>query len=489
MKRLDFLLPDFVRVSWNGDPIRTVWEPRIQRVRKAWMEIEWLSILSGVRRCCVAIASPQHFLEQAARWTENGLSSLPMEMQGLSNATYTSTRINPEFGKPFVFRIVVGKTEDVALFKKAYEAGDENQIGTLLGYPRCCQDFFRNIWVEQGMIDTTWPMAQATAGPGGSCEEIEVYGPAEANILWRWMGIRAVPHLPCSFACQPTVDLGKTLMAVGRESGFRDEMAWLSEMLSWSVEWSAYRGIAQIKTPILTVSTRTDATSIKYRVIRQGQPYFERDTYGESGLAHHLNNECSAVPSQEAVASWESCNHGAESPPGWYASDNGFRTELEMDQAHRPIVELAMRILSDETQTLLDLGCGNGALLKKILMVKPKVIPYGIDADPERIEHARILITGFADHFITGDIFEAEQICTHQQKYDIALLMPGRLLEVRAKRAERLRDFLRKGCKYLLVYAYGDWLTRYNNLQGLAPRAGLRLLSLDEDAPAGLARV
>ena len=34
---------------------------------------------------------------------------------------------------------------------------------------------------------------------------IDVTGPPEANILWRWMGARAVPHLPCRFNCTDTV--------------------------------------------------------------------------------------------------------------------------------------------------------------------------------------------------------------------------------------------------------------------------------------------
>ena len=45
-------------------------------------------------------------------------------------------------------------------------------------------------------------------------------------------------------------------------------MDWLLELLNWSVEWSALHGIAEIKTPILKVSTRTDATPHKYTVRR-----------------------------------------------------------------------------------------------------------------------------------------------------------------------------------------------------------------------------
>ena len=90
-------------------------------------------------------------------------------------------------------------------------------------------------------------------------------GPPEANILWRWMGARAVPHLPCRFDCEPTVALAQQCLAVGRAAGFDTEMDWLLEILRWPVEWSALHGIAEIRTPVLKVSTRTDATATEVR--------------------------------------------------------------------------------------------------------------------------------------------------------------------------------------------------------------------------------
>ena len=50
-------------------------------------------------------------------------------------------------------------------------------------------------------------------------------------------------------------------------------MDWLLEILSWPIEWSALHGIAEIKTPVLKASTRTDAAPCKYTVRRQGDNY------------------------------------------------------------------------------------------------------------------------------------------------------------------------------------------------------------------------
>jgi hypothetical protein len=127
--------------------------------------------------------------------------------------------------------------------------------------------------VDQRRIDTTWPMASATAAPIDGGPIVEVAGPPEANILWRWMGVRAVPHLPCRFDCPQTAALGRSLVAVGRTGGYGEEMDWLLEILSWPVEWSALHEIAEIKTPVLKLVARTDPTPSKHIVRRLGQTY------------------------------------------------------------------------------------------------------------------------------------------------------------------------------------------------------------------------
>ena len=47
-------------------------------------------------------------------------------------------------------------------------------------------------------------------------------------------------------------------------------MDWLEEILSWPASWSALHGIAEVKTPVLKASTRTDATAHEFIVRRHG---------------------------------------------------------------------------------------------------------------------------------------------------------------------------------------------------------------------------
>ena len=67
--------------------------------------------------------------------------------------------------------------------------------------------------------------------------------------------------------------------------------------------------------------------------------------------------------------------------------------------------------------------------------------------------------------------------------------MPGRLLEAAPDRAARLKAQLQAQCDLVLIYAYGDWLTRYGTLSGLAAAAGLEVFDADDGMAAGFARV
>jgi hypothetical protein len=263
---LDFRLPDFTRISWTTERAREVWEPRIRRITESWLEIEWRAVAAGLRSCAVRPLSSAQLVSEAARWAEAGLSSLPLALEGISPSGYSAVAEPVSPDRPFRIRTVVGSLPDLVAFKRAWDDLDQETIGSLLGYPPCCREFFHEVWVERGMVDPTWPMAAADLRDEPHARAIELEGPPQANILWRWMGVRAVPHLPCSCNCAPTIELADGMLELGRESGFSEEVGWITEILSWPLEWSALHGIAEVRTPVLKVSTMTDSTPHKYVV-------------------------------------------------------------------------------------------------------------------------------------------------------------------------------------------------------------------------------
>ena len=394
----------------------------------------------------------------------------------------------PRVGEPFEYRVTVGALDDVAALKAAMDAGDDGTMGTLLGFPRCCIDFFRRTWVRDACVDTTWAMALATAPADASGRRVDIADttPFQANILWRWMGVRAVPHLPCSFSCAASVQFADTLLALGRQLGVAAEMGWIEEILSWPASWSALHGIAQIKTPILKTSTRTDATGHEFLVIRDGRGMPQEAARGLS-FPFKPPEKPALTHSMAFVRGLEQPIATSTSLPDWYASDNGFSTRAAMDEAHRPIVQFAVGTLA-ETGSVLDLGCGNGALLRKIHEARPDVIPFGLDTEASKLDHARQLQPGFSSHFMQGNMFQGVPLDA-DTLYSLILLMPGRLLEVDDTSAARLRSWLQGHFEHLLVYAYGEWLTRHGGLAGLAEKAGLKLISAHPGGTTGLARI
>jgi SAM-dependent methyltransferase len=173
--------------------------------------------------------------------------------------------------------------------------------------------------------------------------------------------------------------------------------------------------------------------------------------------------------------------------PDWYATDNGFRKVAEMEAAHRPILELASAVVGRTGGNVIDLGCGNGALLLALHALRPTVIPHGVEIDPVRVEHARALHPEYADNFRVLDIFDDSALDGPEDGYALALLMPGRLIEADTDRRARFTNILHKRCAKLVVYGYGDWLDRRGAVASLAQRVGLSVIQI---SPAvGLTRI
>jgi hypothetical protein len=484
MERLDFELPEFTRLSWVSDAARNSWEPRLRRIVEAWAHVQGLSVAAGVRRCAL-IAVPLHsFADEVNKWGQHGLGAVPFGMNAPPVRSYFPLSSETQ-DEGFDLLVLVGKDADIAEFVGLSNANDLTGRQALLGAPPCCARFAQEIR-GMGHRDTSW-FGSASVIPSLNGErEIEVAGPPETNIFWQRVEICAVPHAPCRVDCEASVKLGDELLTLGREAGFKEEMEWLREVLSWPVEWSALHGIAEIKTPLLKISTQTDATPVKYVIKRQGTMY-------PSEMARGLNFPYHVKPSPRLTGS-QGFLSGIDNPiqalpqsERWYALDNGFDTREIMDAGHQPIVQLARRTLAGKGGRVLDLGCGNGALLKKICESGAAgVIPFGIEVDPVKIEHARLLLPHFASHFKIGDMF-GDQPWADDSHYRLVILMPGKLLEVNAEQAEKLRARLRHRCDQVLLYAYGDWLTRYGDLSGLCRMAGFEIPPTDPHSWVALA--
>lgn len=422
-------VPEWTRRIWTAPEARDVWRPRISAVSRAFQEAEWRSVIEGARPAALLSVQPEDLSRATRRAQAHGLAIVPLTRTGTAGSYSASPR--PVEDGPWHYRAALTRPELTSSWWGAWERSDNDAIGELLGYPHCCRTFFRRVWVDRGWCDTTWAMVEETEGT------VEVECDHRNNILLRWLGVRAVPHLPCAFDCEATRELADTMIGLVREP----EQLWLREMLAWPVEWSALHGIAEIKTPVVKVSTKTEWTPEKIAVQKQG------DAYPESGATGTVFPYLSPVEKRMR-------EKGRPDPKLW--QDNGFSSRDAMERSHAPLVELAGAYANGGP--VVDLGCGNGRLLSEIASDG-----YGVEIDAERSGRA---VEGVEVR--SGDFLSDTE--TWAGKHDLVVLMPGRLTE---REVEGFEQALRERTDHVLAYAYGDWLERYGSLEKLMEEAGI----------------
>lgn len=408
LNRLDFVLGDFTRVIWVSKEAEDAWSPRISSINHAikWLETE--TVVRGIRSCALISCSFADLIDISNNLAKLGLISVPVSLQGIPKL-YASTTVP---GKD-QYRVVVTSPKIYLEFIKAWRDNDNQAIGYLLGFPKCCIEFFQKYWVDEKFLDTSWPMVKDIV-KGDEASFVNNF--LNCNILLRWLGIRSVFHLPCSFHCNDTDEIGNINLTVLKEK-FVKEAEWLEEMLQWPIEWSCLHGIAEIKTPVCTISSRTDATGKKYTIKLAGTVY----------------------PNEGAKGVNFPYTEGSKMKDIW--SSNGFNTKAAMDRAHKKIVDV---VNSFNPNSVIDLGCGNGELLKKI----DARIQLGVEVNKKKYNEAAL-------HNPKASYYNENINSFKLGLYDIILISENRFREFEDETiAQEFMAKLQKSCKVVVNYSY-----------------------------------
>lgn len=423
----------WIRLAWANGRAEAVWEPRVERICKALDVLEVASVYHGLRNSAIVFRAPDELADMVPEVLKHGCVALPLSIQGDAGTGQTqATQYVP--GRPSWFRTVVTREPQAWTDVASNRLVNDVRIGELLGYPKCCIEFYKRVWIEEDWRDLTYRMAE-----GGTD------GPVEANMLLRWVGLRFVRHLPCSFRCEETVRIAREYEALGKTLGFTEEMTWLREALSWNVEWTSLHGIAEIRTPILKISTDTDPLANKAVVRKPGTVYPEE---GATGLEFPFEPPTKLKVTESK--SFKAALAVAPAGPGEW-TENGFQSEQAMNSAHATLL-MALRQVPVTPSSVLDLGCGNGKLLERIATLFPAATLHGVELERERARHAyERLVHAFIHNC---NIFDFDQWA--QQSYDLIIFMPGRLNEtpVLGNRMRMIAELCK--AKYVLQYAYGD---------------------------------
>jgi len=250
-------LPDFVQLFWGSPDSRERLVPRIRAGKTLHRRLELESVRHGLRRCGILLVQNNEVSSLGAQVREMGLGFIEVSEMALAEG-YSSERL--DIGASATAGMyAVGRLDEAEAVAAAYLNEDHATVAGLLGYPQCCADFFREVWGEQGLIDTLWPMTLNTDGA-----KFPTPGRAEArfhphcNMFFKSVGIRRVFHLPCSGLCGPTVEVADALAGLAGELGGEEVVSFLDGFLAEPVTWSAKHGVAIIETRHLAVATKTD---------------------------------------------------------------------------------------------------------------------------------------------------------------------------------------------------------------------------------------
>lgn len=409
-------LPDWTRWSWASVDEREWWLPLFTQASLAFRELERWSVVAGIRPAAFINVRPEELVSATTWAREHGILCVPYTTSSATTHSYSSTSSSLVPGKPFEYRVLYVRPEYYA----QTNCSTDGALGELLGYPSCCRQSFDQTW-GKGRVDSTWEQTQFGSATGG---------PIGSNTLLRWMGIRLVSHMPCTFQCEPSSVIGKQMFELGLARGYFDEMMLIREVLQWPVEWSRLFGIAELITPGLKISTRSDWTPTKDMFTRAG-------TYNKP------------------VKKW------------W--TQNGFSSAESMRSAHQLLAGGMIDALPQNAR-VLDLGCGNGELLRRLARHRPDVAIAGVDINSDAIYAASVSFDklGIPSKFWNASI---ETAPWSEWNPTVVLYTPGRLLEMTIENATQIRQQLRR-IPLQFVYSYGDSL-KHGSLNVLCQQAKL----------------
>lgn len=407
------VLPEWTRWAWASMVEREYWSSSILSAGKAWNEIERMSVVDGVRQA-IRLTVPTSDIMQLSRWAAKYELALTLvDETGIIN-NYSSVLDAGGVGSLIV---ILSKPENLpAVYeyvrvKDQPRVGDE-ALGKLLGYPDCCRELFAKTW-GAGQVDSTWEQYATTGNANG---------PVECNMLWRWMNIRLVPHLPCSFQCEKTAAFGKKFRELFLKYGYVEELKTIDHVLGWTTRWSSINGLAEIESQIIKVCTRTDwaPPSDKRYFQRIGRPYVK------------------------------------PSASGWKL--NGFQSFEAMTSAHSYVLKAIKEFVPDSAN-IIDLGCGTGALLRKAKLHMPGIDIAGIDLVDEAIDYAKKNGPG---KWITGSFGNLHELkkLFGLARTNCVVYSPNRFLELPDEERLALVEFLNKNALVHIVYAYSDQIEK-----------------------------
>lgn len=449
----EIVIPDYPpRVIWVSDEAERIWSSRFSRISSAYLQVEKQNVAKGIRRSHLTPLSPSDLRVNSDWATSNNLVLVELGREGTNNHMYSSRASKYVEGENYTIRCAFTKPELREDWTAAWNVMNNDKIGELLGYPECCRKWFKHYWQDNQFLDDILAMYENS--------NFSTQGPWQLNFFYRYMGARLVSHMPCSFNCEHSLEIADANFNLMKELGYVEEAKWLEEIFNWPVRWSSLHGIAEVRCPVFKLSHKTDFLPEEFIVDKQGEIYPDE---GASGVVFPWRRK----KKTRSVLENKSFNESLKDAKLW--EDNGFSSEAGMNACHSGILET---LSTFKVGSILDLGSGNGLLLKRIKEQGDLIDTYGIEIEEDR--YNRGLEVHPEGIFRKGTIFDFGNYT--ENYYNYILLMPGRLTEVDQETKNIYIKFLKERTDNFVFYLYGDWIARYNeNMLSLFDELGIEV--------------
>lgn len=264
----------FTRVIYNSKKESDEWAPKIRRAGSLYNTSEFEMVSMGYRKAGTMHISPQTYDIEIEKIIRNKMAWLPIirtkNYEGFSHKHFPTNRNDMNSS---VYGVMSKDIKTAEQFKEASNKRpvDHDSIGELLGFPKCCIDFFNKEW-RKGFIDPIWQAAKRTKNVEFRSKNHVVLKKIypEAVQVFRYIGIRITSHLTCSFDCEKTKEVGAKWLECQRKID-PEAAENLLEILSLPFKWSVKWGIAIVQTPHFKIITNSVPSRCKYIVEFKGK--------------------------------------------------------------------------------------------------------------------------------------------------------------------------------------------------------------------------
>ena len=173
--------------------------------------LEVLYVIEGIKPCARILVFEDELQKTIDFLNKNGIKTSISDFKVLKqtgqNEFYSdkSIKISKNAAQKGYFFVYLSKNKEIVEKAKLMEEKNNHfELGLLLGYPKCCCEFFENNFNEKN-IDLTLKTLENSNG-----FEFSFY----TNIAARHFDVSLLSHFPHSFDCKPSIEIAKNNLKI-----------------------------------------------------------------------------------------------------------------------------------------------------------------------------------------------------------------------------------------------------------------------------------